>query len=528
MKIFAATLVAAAGAARIETREITQHRQETKSEHDVAQQEIDYAWDGDGSPFEEWAATLDTPDCPSRVRRSTCSNDQFRGIVVFYHGYSACSEQVESVSEMLANSCMDVLAPTMPGHGTKFVWCREGGSTDCDVTVGNGNGWTHDGLPTHRSAYDDFAYYANRATQREFRHRSSVTGKSRDDLEINLIGLSFGAPMALEVAMRGSYARMMLVNPYLALGDEVIDQAVNDCEALIESGQRTEHDCEVEAINGVLGQVNLEHDSTFARLFFGDETEEVSRKLFTTFARLSDAVGSSYQGRQEGEPEGSIAPVMESEHEWGAVCNQIWNENRGGFCKFRTKHYLATHSFSLHAVVDAQEYGAWGWFGGNLPITQIMTTQRDGKTRNGLTYDLAQHLYSVSPGSRSDHVSMCMHKFQEGTNRADAGQYWSDENSMPHANLKGTRQGGRWWEPKLFENVRKFILGEETSINEHGDLADMTFEHHDRNVCEAVPLQRGAQRTDEVSELVHVGIAPTWSSELRPGLIFGVLGLTHR
>jgi len=522
MKTIAATLVAAAGAFRIEhVREVVQHNH---SETNVDTEE-DYAWNGDGSPFEEWAATLDTPDCPSRVRRSTCSNEEFRGIVVFYHGYSACSEQVESVSEMLANSCMDVLAPTMPGHGTGFVWCED---AECDVTLANGNGWTHEDLPTHRQAYVDFAYYANRASQREFRHRSSVTGKSRNDLEINLIGLSFGAPMALQVAMAGSYTRMMLVNPYLALGDEVLDQATNDCEALVESGERTEVDCERETINGVLGRVDLTTNSTLARLFFGDETEEVTRKLFTTLARLSDAVGHSYQGRQEGEPEGSIAPVMESEHEWGAVCNQVFTQNRGGFCKFRTKHYLATHSFGLHAIVDAQQSGAWGWFGRNLPFTQIMTTERDGRTRNGLTFDLAQHLYSISPGSRTDHVSMCMHKFQDGTDRSNAGEYWSDENSMPHANLKGTRQSGRWWEPKLFENVRRFILGEEASISEHGELADLTFEHHDRNACEAVPLERGAEQTREISDLVHVGIAPTWSSELWAGPIFGILGMTHR
>jgi len=383
----------------------------------------------------------------------------------------------------------------MPGHGTRFVWCREGGSADCDVIVHNGNGWTHEDLPTHRRAYDDFSYYANRASQREFRFRAAATGKETADLELNLIGLSFGVPMALDVAMRGGYTRQMLVNPYLALGDETIDQAQHDCEGLMELGQRTAVDCERETLNSLLGQVDLTADSTFGQLFFGDETEEVTRKLFTTLARLSDAVGRSYQGRQEGEPEGTIAPVMEAEQEWGEVCNQIFTADRGGFCKFRTKHYLATHSFGLHALVDAQQRGAWGWRARSLPLTQIMTTERDGKTRNGLAFDLAQHLYSLNP----EGVSMCMHKFQHGTVRSDAGQYWDDANSMPHANLKGTRQGGRWWEEHLFNNVRKFITGEETSINQPAES-----EHHDRNVCEAVALERGAEQTPEVLELVHV------------------------
>lgn len=517
MKVIAATLVAAVGAARIEQRVSEHALHEGKQAAVDTVEEENYEWDGDESPFEEWSATLNAPDCPSRIVRSTCSDDEFKGIVVFYHGYSACSEQADSVSGMLSSNCFDVLAPTMPGHGVRFVWCGQGGRDDCDVVHHNGNGWTHEELPTDKRDYDNFAYYANRATQRELRYRATATGKSRSDLELNLLGLSFGAPVAMNMAMRGGYTRQLLVNPYLALGDETIDQAAHECEALVPSGERTQEDCERETVNTLLGQVSLTGDSAFARLFFGDETEDVTRKVFTTMARLSDAVGGSYQGRQE-DAEGTIASVMETEHEWGSVCNQIFSEGRGGFCKFRTKHYLATHSFGLHAVLDAQGLNAWGLGARNLPKTQIMTTERDGRTRNGLTYDVARHLYSIWP----EGTSMCMHKFQHGIDRDDAGAYWNDENSMPHANLKGTRQGGRWWEAHLFDNVRKFLTGEEDSINEPVQTP------HSRNICEAVDLGRRAHRDPEVLELVHVGIAPTWSSELWPGAVFGVLGLTSR
>lgn len=505
MRLIAATLAAAANAARIGEIVVQKHNFT----------DADYHYQGTGSPYEAWAETLDTPDCPSRVRRSRCSNDRFKGVVVFFHGYSACSEQVESVSEMLANNCVDVLAPTMPGHGNAPVWCGQGGSS-CDVTCGNGMGWTHDTLPTHRSSYDEFARTAHRTIRQEVNFRAGATGKTADDLEVSLIGLSFGAPMALDLALMGGtyYARQLLVNPYLALGDETIDQAKMECEQLVPSGQKTHEQCETEAVTAWLTPAGVPADGLISS-WLGDDAGEVVRSLFTNLVKLSDAVGESYQGRQEGPPEGTVAGLMEGDKEWDSVCNQIWTEGRGGFCKFKKKHLLSTHSFSLHTIVDAQQWGAWSW---GVPTTQIMMTERDGKTRNGLSFDIAQHLHSVNP----EGVSMCMHKFQHGTDRANAGQYWSDDHSMPHANLKGTRAAGRWWEAHLFDNVRRFIIDGANSISEP------IQQRKDRNVCETLAIEHGAERRPEVLELVDVGVAPTRSSELWPGLLYNTLALTSR
>lgn len=402
----------------------------------------------------------------------------------------------------------------MPGHGNAAVWCGEGGA-ECDVRTHNGMGWTFENLPTHQRLYADFATEAHRVVRQELSHRASVTNQDQERLTVSLVGLSFGAPMALELALKGGerhYARMMLVNPYLALGDESIDQAKLDCQ---NDASQTAEDCERAAVTAWLGPAGLDADSGIAS-WLGSDTETVVRSLFTNLAKLSDAVGDAYQGRQEQtEEQSAIAGIMELEQEWGAVCNQIWTEGRGGFCKFRNKHYLATHSFSLHAVIDAQKWGAWSW---GMPKTQIMTSERDGKTRNGLSFDVAQHLHWQDQGA----VSMCMHKFQEGIDRADAGQYWSDENSMPHANLKGTRAAGRWWEPHLFDNVKRFILGEVETINEPVQSSK------DRNVCEAMDLAHGSETTPEILALVDVGVAPTTASELWPGVLFHTLAIAER
>merc|ERR1719329_1549158 len=310
----------------------------------------------------------------------------------------------------------------------------------------------------------------------------------------------------------GFYARQLLINPYLALGDETIDQSKLNCEAHIDSGRKTAAVCEREAVVQWLAPAGLDPDSTVAKfLGFATDSENVVRKLFTTLAKVSDAVGRRYQGHQEGSPEGSVAVLMEGDQEWGSVCTQILAHGRGGFCKFKVKHLLATHSVALHGLVDAHEESAWS---SGVPVTQIMTSERDGSTRNGLAYDLASHLFSVNPRR----VSMCMHMFRDGVDRSDPDEYFSDENSMPHASFKGTRAAGRWWEPKLFENMRSFTTGERASISEPRRRG-----RHDRNICEKMPLGPRA----DVSELVDVGISPTEPSQLALGFTFNALRLAR-
>lgn len=496
------TAIAAADAARVDV----EHKSVSVARHNYTFSENELLWTGDGSPLESWANEQNTPDCPARLRRSTCNDNAYKGIIAFFHGYSACSQQVESVSESLARECFDVVAPTYPGHGNAAVWCGPGGQS-CDVQCGNQMGWQHETLPTERTSYHEFARGVHRALRQEKTYRATQTGTEADNLEINLVGLSFGAPVALDIALMGgksTYAKMMLVNPYFALGDETIDQAKMDCEARARGGQGSIDECEREAVSAWLAPAGLDPDGSIAS-WLGSDSEEVTLNLFNNLVKLSDAVGGNFQGAGNSN-EGTIGALMEDEQEWGSVCNQIWSQGRGGFCKFKKKHLLATHSFSLHTVVDAQQWGAWSW---GVPATQIMMTERDGTTRNGISYAVAQHLHSID----SENVHACMHHFQPGTNRADANAYWSDANSMPHANLKGTRAGGRWWENRLFSRVQQFM----TSGQDSGDGGHMG----DRNHCRTLPLESGAE--EGLHDLFDVGVTPTRQAQLWPGVLFRTL-----
>merc|ERR1740121_2834984 len=72
------------------------------------------------SPFQKYLN--DYPDaCKPWLSRSNCSKEQYKGLVFFLHGYSACAIQVEGFAPLLNNQCLDVAAPTFPGHGKKPI-----------------------------------------------------------------------------------------------------------------------------------------------------------------------------------------------------------------------------------------------------------------------------------------------------------------------------------------------------------------------------------------------------------------------
>merc|ERR1712048_771533 len=108
-------------------------------------------------------------------------------------------------------------------------------------------------------------------------------------------------------------------------------------------------------------------------------------------------------------------------------------EGRGGFCSFLQKHVLATQSFALHGLVELLQASM-----APTELTQVFVTERDGMTRNGTVYALAENL-----AARRNHtISMCSYRFQEGWDRSNPRSYYDNEGSMPHANIDDARDGG--------------------------------------------------------------------------------------
>jgi hypothetical protein len=207
--------------------------------------------------------------------------------------------------------------------------------------------------------------------------------------------------------------------------------------------------------------------------------------------------------------------VLMATQEWSDNCPKIFSTvpPRSGFCKFQNQHLLACNAFSLFAFVSAVEKP--GIFKGyhQFPATQVLLTERDGLTRNGMAFALAQ---SLSVNEQTPSTAMCMHRFRQGTNRWDTGAYWSNENSIPHASIDSADNPGQvmWWEAGLFDRIVRFMNGAPT-------VSDAREWNGSREQCVDFPLVSNAFAVSPwVRDAVLPEAAPTSMSEMEPDMFW--------
>jgi len=207
------------------------------------------------------------------------------------------------------------------------------------------------------------------------------------------------------------------------------------------------------------------------------------RKLLKTLVQVADVYGHL-------DSTGIFVPplkaILDSQQTWGENCGPIQAGEQKGFCAFKTGQLLATHSFSMHVLVEAQNRASF-----IFPETQLITTQTDGRTRNGLSYALATHIkHHLLPWGPN--VSMCM--YRGGT--------------VPHANLD---KPSGWWNEHLYGQITHFLSG-------NGPVSEELTPDINAGECSALPLERGALRRDrDLGMLVVPQAAPKRATELWSG-----------
>jgi len=441
------------------------------------------------SPFEQYAAEY--PDaCKPIVRRSKCKDEHFVGLLIFFHGYSACASQVQNLAEHLSGRCMDVLAPTMPGHGKRPIKnCDEKGAK-CTVRVGL-SGFDLSELPVDARSYVDFVDDMNKLVRREQQHRADALGLKA--VEFSVGGLSHGASMAMITANRnpGFYKRQLLINPSLVMGREEADEEYYECTV---AGHSVKHCLNKGKVNW---ETMLGAGAEYLDMLLGhsDNFAEYEQELFAMLVRLQDTLLHAQCAPASRQ---MLDQMFDSQVTWGSVCQGIFRrdvEGRGGFCSFLQKHVLATQSFALHGLVELLQASV-----APTELTQVFVTERDGMTRNGAVYALAENL-----AARSNHaISMCSYRFQEGWDRSNPRNYYDNEGSMPHANIDDARG---WWIENLFNDVGAFLTG--ASTIPHPDTWDGSKE-----MCVETPLVKSAPQ----STLFLPQAVPQKESQLAPDL----------
>eukprot|EP00928_Gymnodinium_smaydae_P029736 TRINITY_DN2230_c0_g2_i2.p1 TRINITY_DN2230_c0_g2~~TRINITY_DN2230_c0_g2_i2.p1 ORF type:complete len:726 (-),score=100.48 TRINITY_DN2230_c0_g2_i2:291-2468(-) len=412
------------------------------------------------SPAEKFVR-LAEGKCKPRLLRTKCEGESYRGLVVFFHGFSACADQIDELAPRLNEACLDVFAPVHPGHGIGVSTCA---TERCDVTFGDGSrGFNLRAVPTSSAQYTRHVQIVADVAKAELKYRNEQLGTESGSLRT--FGLSLGAAMAQRLAtlLPGKVSRVLLVSPSFGTADEIVDVPLSQCLQAATIGVTTMAECATQLKDAIHKQPWFVA-SLLNVVIPGRSPGEVQAFMMKLYTRLE-----------------LLSPLMQMPHAWDEVCSKILNNGRMGFCAFRMKHILAMHAFGISTLgLDP---------GDQIPRTQFISTARDGMTRNGLAYSLATSLSSRVPGN----VAMCMHPFQAGTNVNDLGQYFSNEHSMPHASIgRADNPGYRWWEPKLSEDVTRFLSDQVDSLGVAGYVADMRR-------CVDLPL--GAAKPSELSWL---------------------------
>jgi hypothetical protein len=199
---------------------------------------------------------------------------------------------------------------------------------------------------------------------------------------------------------------------------------------------------------------------------------------------------------------------------WGENCPKIFNGNRSGFCEFQVKHGFAAVSAGLHALTVALAQDP-----SKFPLTQIVTTEVDGATRNGFSYKYASHIHKGSgswPPWRSKStpgVAMCMYRYAKNSKNRNCAPPF--DNCVPHACLdpKDNPKINRWWEPKLFSIFVNFFSGTTPVSGEQNRSWS-----GGRDECVDLPLGTGAfLREPWIGGAVLPAASPAHKWELSPG-----------
>lgn len=402
------------------------------------------------------------------LTRSSCKDASFRGIILFFHGFSASGQQVQQIAPILNKLCFDVAAPNLPGHGVEAISDCDKPNVTCTVRWKNGKGFDLRKLPTQGQQYLDFVGDINDVIYQEILYRARMTSKATYDLSVVVMGLSFGSALAAYAnsISYGMYTHQLLVNSFFGLGDIAFDEKAHRSMFLRFLDSRFDHI--------VLENLVIASDT----LHGADHIDAIAQQINATLLKTET---------------------------WDANCRDVWLYPSGAFCVFQYKHALAIHSAAQHALVKALSGTA-----DNSPLTQLISTERDGITRNGFTYKLASKIHRRLCSEGRCRVAMCVYRFQNQNSPRD----YSNENCLPHACLTPPPLPEGWYEKGLFSQIAEFIAGNTTLTS------SFTWDGT-RDQCVGLPLHRGALiRHPWLERVVLPSAAPDGERSFRPGLLW--------
>eukprot|EP01083_Nonionella_stella_P034200 93651_1 len=393
--------------------------------------------------------------CWPQRRMSTCPPSSLRGIMVLYHGFSACPDANNGFAAELQDECWHVYQITTIGHG--FTYCGRATSrpsnvtTDQPCTAGKYNLTT---LPTSKQAYIDFVQRMNTIIADEVtticQCEDDISGNK--DLEVAVGGLSFGAPLATAAVVLGGkpsiYTKLIIMSPFFGIASKGVDDILYKCL------QNTNdwHEClptfftstgfnvsetAAQALSSMVGSMasyytDVSHvDNSFATFNL------MVRKVISWAVEAPELITDSKQAAQ-------VEYALDYLISWGEKC--IVDElpvdvpitlgnysgfglGRGGFCKFAVRKLAAAHSFAQYIT---QQYVASHEMDESVETLAIMV-ERDGKTGASMTNNYIHLFYRDNVTAIRAKTSDCMWLISEECQVASYAGEVDNTCGVPHA-----------------------------------------------------------------------------------------------
>lgn len=393
------------------------------------------------------------------------SDDTAKGLVVMFHGYTACSAAYDVYAESFQTAGYHVLSVLNEGHGREYNDCNSthassGVEADCV------NGDPIELLPQNRLGYLAFVDKIN-AIVRNYTSSGLITAASiNPSFTTTAVGHSLGGGLAAIATIKGNnddtqgkiYDKLLLLSPFFGISVPALDEQVVSCS--------TTDTCITDIVDAAVANLNLAPGGSTANASATSvlinvlkdtlENELPSSSVVFTYDRLMGILRYvlAYLAEGGGSLPQDLQDLLAKGYGWGDKCEEDRVSNvtkREGICNFRVRNLLAVHSQGLWALTNAHTI--------KYPLhTQLVGVERDGQTRNSLAFQVLNAFVSA-PAIRGQSTSqLCIFRVDATCDIETDGNTCG----VPHAfvaagDVLGTPPYNMYWEDALLTSFKLFL-----------------------------------------------------------------------
>jgi pimeloyl-ACP methyl ester carboxylesterase len=263
---------------------------------------------------------LDVRCVPTYLKAGSGLNDlTAKGLVVMFHGYTACPAAYDVYAQNFKSAGFHVLNVLDEGHGREY--------NDCNMT-GSGcvNGDPVGGLPMHRGPYLQSVDTINAMVREQL-----VLISKNPSFVTTVVGHSLGGGLATIAVIRGNsgsaklYDKVLLLSPFFGITVPSLDRAVESCG--------TTSECISKLVSNVVSGAQASQVGLAAKSNITQAMTQLLTQELTANAR-PDAVANRYHQlmaalrfvfqllAESSNLPPSIEALLQSSFGWGPQCER--------------------------------------------------------------------------------------------------------------------------------------------------------------------------------------------------------------